>query len=131
MQKEQSRHATDSAHRARMWSLDSGEEDSRKTLRYEVRARVSFHWADREGVSRASEGFTRDVSPKGAYVFASDCPPQGTPVEMTIDLPGVGKGSNNLHIRADCCVLRVDKAGAVHATIGFSVQNSRVTLCTN
>ena len=121
----------DSTNRTRAWSLESGEEDSRKTLRYEVRARVIFHWADREGVSRESEGFTRDVSPKGAYVFASDCPPLGTPVEMTIDLPGVGKVSNNPHIRADCFVLRVDKAGATHATIGFSVQNSRVTLCTN
>jgi hypothetical protein len=131
MQKEHLRHAMDSANRARVWSLDSGMEDSRKTLRYEVRARAVFHWDDRGGVSREGQGFTKNVSPKGAYVLASECPPQGTPMEMTIDLPSLGKGSNNLHIRADCHVLRVDRVGTPQGTIGFSVRNSRVTLGAN
>jgi hypothetical protein len=131
MQKEQSRQAMDSLNVARVWSVDAGVEDARKTLRYEVRAHAVFRWVDRQGVSQECEGFTRDVSPKGAYIFASECPPRGTPMEMTIALPSAGKGTGNLHIRADCCVLRTEKVRAAQGTVGFSVQNSRVTLCTD
>ena len=121
----------DSARRSHAWSSDSGGEDSRKTLRYEVRARAMFHWSDGNGISRESQGFTRDVSPKGAYVFAGECPPRGTQLEMVIDLPSLGKGSNDIRIRAECRVVRVDEKGGAAGVQGFSVQNSRVSMCAN
>src|SRR5580698_1449146 len=93
MEKETVGQKSDSGGRGRVWSANSGSGDARKTLRYCVRARAIFHWTVGNGLSREGEGFTRDVSPRGAYVFAAECPPLGTQLEMMINLPNIGKGT--------------------------------------
>lgn len=129
MEKEMIGQKLNSGSRVRVWSADSGSRDARKALRYCVRAKAKFHWTLGNGLSREVEGVTRDVSPKGAYVFAAECPPRGTHLEMLIDLPSMGKGTNDLRIRAECSVLRVEKSSGKKTMVGFSVENSRVTLC--
>jgi len=106
-----------------------GATNFRAAVRYKLHAGVVFHWLDTGGLSRESRGFTRDVSPKGAFVFASDCPPRGTLVEMIIDLPALTGEPRTLCIKADGCILRVDSAGVTGRSSGFAVACQRVTLC--
>lgn len=101
----------------------------RAAVRYKLHAEVVFHWLDTNGETRESRGRTRDVSPKGAFVFASECPPKGTPVEMDIDLPALSGEPRTLRIRADGCVLRVEPTSALVQSSGFAAVCERVMLC--
>jgi PilZ domain len=61
--------------------------ERRKHIRYPVGAAVFFSWRKGERSSFRSEGMTRDISLRGAYVSSATCPPVDTVVEMEIFLP--------------------------------------------
>ena len=103
--------------------------NSRAAVRYRLHAGVVFHWLDSGGLSRESRGYTRDISPRGTFVFASDCPPKGTPVALEIALPTFTGYPRPLRIRADGCVLRVEAVATKGRSGGFAATCQRVVLC--
>jgi hypothetical protein len=103
----------------------------RRTSRYTLHARTQFHWTDDEGLAREAQGYTRDISPKGVYVFAAACPPRGAALTMNIFLPVFSPDSGDLRLEAEGRVVRVDLASGEGCVGGFSVRNERVKLCTS
>jgi hypothetical protein len=61
--------------------------ERRKHVRYPVRVPVFFCWKKRGGAVFRSEGITRDISLRGAYVLSAMCPPVDTFIEIEIPLP--------------------------------------------
>lgn len=59
---------------------------TRKVIRFLLVAQTVFWWAER-GVVKRSEGQTRDINEKGAFVRASTCPPQGIEIGFKVFLP--------------------------------------------
>ena len=101
--------------------------DSRSAIRYSLRAPVVYSWTDCEGVTHESEGFTRDVSPKGIFIVCADSPPQSTPLTVSIQLPVSGQDCvGEVRIEAVGKVLRLEIQDTTGNGGGFSVKNYRV-----
>jgi hypothetical protein len=103
--------------------------ERRSSLRYPLRAEAVFAWDDELGQHRERHGHTRDVGRMGAYVFASECPANGTRVALSVFLPAA-KGEGTLRIEAHGCVIRAEAAGDgdAGAGAGFAVSHQRVNL---
>ncbi len=114
------------AERAR-WS--NNRENLRSAVRYTLRADVIVNWTGANGLARQSRGYTRDISPGGAYIFAAEFPPAGHAVQVSIHLPMFGGESRVPCVSVKGYVLRVDDA-PIAAESGFSVRSERVTVCT-
>jgi hypothetical protein len=100
----------------------------RRAVRYTLETQVVFSWSEIGGLPRESRGCTRDISPKGAYVIAACCPPLGTTLAMSFDLPALMGESQAVHVQVHSRVTRIDPEGAGRCA-GFSVENVRTTLC--
>lgn len=102
--------------------------DARRAVRYALRTEVVFSWSDDGKPPRECRGFTRDISPRGAYVVAASCPPPGASVAMSFFLPTFREHSEAIQVHAQSRVLRIDLRGAERCA-GFSVENERTRLC--
>ncbi|MGH9737989.1 MAG: PilZ domain-containing protein [Candidatus Acidiferrales bacterium] len=102
-------------------------ENRRSAVRYTLRAEVIVNWTGQCGTSEECHGYTRDISPGGAYVFTASLPPLGQPVRMSIHLPMFDGEARVPCVDVKGLVLRVDndRGGAS----GFSVRNEKVKLC--
>jgi hypothetical protein len=96
--------------------------EQRAAIRYRVNLRVEFGWADSCGNPRKSEGLTKNLSPRGAYVMAVGCPPPGTKVQIKFELSPCGSGSGPLWLEAQGSILRTELASGVPENRGFAVQ---------
>jgi PilZ domain len=103
-------------------------ENLRSAVRYSLRADVIFSWIASNGIEQQARGYTRDISPGGAYVFAETLPPIGRPLQLSIRLPMFAGETNPPTVQVRGQTLRADwKSGALG--IGFAVRNEKVTLC--
>jgi PilZ domain len=103
-------------------------ENVRSAIRYSLRADVVVNWIGENGLARQSRGYTRDISPGGAYIFAAEFPPAGHPVQINIHLPMFGGECRVPSVTVKGHVLRVDKPPLATES-GFSVRSKRVTVC--
>lgn len=87
-----------------------------------------MNWTAKTGLAQQSRGYTRDISPGGAYVFAPEFPASGHPVQITIHFPTFGGEYREPCVTVNGHVLRVDKAPLAAAS-GFSIRSQRVTVC--
>jgi hypothetical protein len=101
--------------------------DRRRYVRYQLSANAVFTW---KGSGRAylhAEGFTRDISPLGAFILSSSCPPVASAVQLDLFIFSSAKvgGPPSLRIRAEARVLRIEytERGTIQ---GFSVSCSRL-----
>lgn len=102
--------------------------DPRRAVRYSLETQVIFSWSDVGDLVRQSRGYTRDISPKGAYVVADCCPPSGTSLTMSFYLPTLMGELQPVQVQVQCRVSRIDSAGPGRRA-GFSVENVRTRLC--
>jgi hypothetical protein len=106
--------------------------ERRSSLRYPLRAEAVFAWDDELGQRRERRGHTRDVGRMGAYIFASDCPANGTRVALSVFLPASRGETGTLRIEAHGCVVRAEAASegdaVAGAGAGFAVSHQRVNL---
>lgn len=102
--------------------------DQRTAGRYALNARVNFSWTGRNRERREARGNTRDVSRKGAYVIAVECPPPGTAVALSILLPAIAGESRASRIDSDACVVRVESPRSTEFRGGFAVAIHRTDL---
>lgn len=76
---------------------------------------VSFSWFDEKGVRHQAEGYTRDVSPYGAFVLSEELPPQGSSVRFILSLPPLRPSLPNWEMQASGHVVRVEPEGGFAA----------------
>jgi hypothetical protein len=103
-------------------------ENRRSTIRYGLCSEVAIKWIGDDGLAYETHGYTRDISPGGAYVFSSVLPPAGARVRLNIRLPIFAGESDVPVVDVEGRVLRVDKA-AVARERGFSMLSEKVVLC--
>ncbi|MGH9688854.1 MAG: PilZ domain-containing protein [Candidatus Acidiferrales bacterium] len=104
-------------------------ENRRSAVRYTLRAEVIVSWTGQGGIAEECRGYTRDISPGGAYVFTTSLPPLGQPVRMSIRLPMFDGEVSVPCVAVKGRVLRVDEDRDRCVASGFSVCNEKVTLC--
>lgn len=90
----------------------------RASIRFPLEAAVVFSWTDEKGNRQQGQGSSRDISERGAFVFAADCPPVGSNVELRIPLEGL---PDTTRIDLDGCVVRVEQPHDGKGSSGFAV----------
>ena len=93
----------------------------RAAIRHQAALNVEFRWVE-SGTLQAAKGQTRNVSPRGAFIHAVQCPPDGTRLEVTFDLSFDQLGSSPLRLEAEAQVLRIERPRDSFAKRGFAVQ---------
>ena len=101
-------------------------ENRRSAVRYALRAKVIVTWTGDDGIGHKLCGYTRDISPGGAYILSTALPALGEFVRMSIHLPMFDGEARVPRIDVTGRVLRVNKFKEYS---GFSVRNEKVTLC--
>ncbi|PYU15416.1 MAG: hypothetical protein DMG29_06915 [Acidobacteria bacterium] len=82
--------------------------EQRHQTRYSLCARADFKWRDREGIHHRGEGFTRDISPTGMFVYTDSHPPAGTHIRVELCLSSLAEGASALRMSAKARVVRVN-----------------------
>ena len=99
--------------------------ERREHTRYGVRALVEFEWTD-AGVSRSGRGLTRDISPKGMFIYSDVSPPVKADLHVEVSFQSVG-ATRNLRLRENGLVLRVER----EKQEGFAILNRSYELLNN
>ena len=107
-----------------------GPQHSRSVIRFPLVARTVFWWVD-SGITKRSEGRTRDISEKGAFVLASICPPQGIEVGFNVFLPPLYGFEQRTWVEANGHVLRVEPAQGHEESQGFAILIEHIALLVN
>ncbi|MGH9773814.1 MAG: PilZ domain-containing protein [Candidatus Acidiferrales bacterium] len=93
--------------------------ERREHRRFPLEVPMNFIWKNGQHISHFGKGLTRDVSTKGLFICAGECPPEGSLVRFVASLrlrePSV------LEFRATARVVRVESASGGHAREGFAV----------
>jgi len=113
-------------HSARETNLNVRKAEARRTIRYEIAANTNFWWTDQCGTARRGQGITRDLSTRGAFVVAAECPSAGSLVEFRINISNSSANKSSADLHAKGIVLRVERAGGARRENGFSVHIQRI-----
>ena len=73
----------------------------RHANRYEVTAPVSYWWSSPKGPVHSAAGETRNISHSGVLVAAGECPPIGSAIQMTIQLPRLRGGGFGMKLQGE------------------------------
>jgi len=98
------------------------ERERREQPRYGVKALVNFEWVD-EGVLRKGQGVTRDISPKGVFIYSDAKPPELADLRLDISFQDITFMPRDLQMRARGLVIRVEPATGPGSFEGFAVLN--------
>jgi hypothetical protein len=94
---------------------------ARTAIRFPLKASVDFWWKDELGNAKQGEGLSRDISERGAFVYAAVCPPAGAPVRLRLSLEGFPGGTRDMRMEIEGQVLRVEETSGSAANRGFAV----------
>jgi hypothetical protein len=92
----------------------------RKSIRFPLHTPVIFWWTNVLGERHLGEGLSRDISEEGAFVFAADCPPLGSSVDLKLDLEASPNSTEHFPIQLHCQVVRVERPNGEMES-GFAV----------
>ena len=105
-----------------------GAELNRRSVpRYSVQAPITFSWSEGKRLKRG-DGWTRDISGSGVFVFASKQPPVGASLQLQVILPPFGESGRILRILMDASVIRVEAREEESQKAGFAVHGRKVVL---
>jgi hypothetical protein len=98
--------------------------ERRRQIRFGLRAPVHFTWADRDGVVHKGDGFSRDISSHGVYVYTEGGtqPQRDADIEVDILLHSFSE-SHHLHMRGRARVVRVEPVPSEERPGGFVAQS--------
>jgi hypothetical protein len=96
--------------------------EQREQFRYGVRALVDFEWLD-DGVLRRAQGLTRDISPKGMFIYSDSEPPTKSDLRVKVSFGSVAEGFTNVQLRANALVVRVEPSSIPGMQHGFAILN--------
>jgi hypothetical protein len=97
--------------------------ERREQIRFGVHAAVDFEWLDEEGIWQRGRGLTRDISPKGLFIYSDSQPPPRADLQVEVFFASVTGGRTNLQLRARALVLRGEPGKRRGERRGFAVLN--------
>ena len=92
----------------------------RKSIRFPLQTPVIFWWTNEFGKRQQAEGYTRDISEAGTFVFAANCPPLGATVGLRMRLKVVTNAKGAFTIQYEGQVVRVERPNGDRGN-GFAV----------
>jgi len=81
--------------------------ERRKQNRFTIRLPVRFQFRDEQGTIQEGEGYTRDLSLQGAYIYTGTVPPAASIVGLVIYFTSLLEIDRNVRWVAKARVLRV------------------------
>jgi hypothetical protein len=105
-----------------VWDFESDLE-RREQIRFGVRALVKFEWIDGQGTRHQEQGFTRDISSRGMFIFSDSLPPTKADLQAEVFFGGIAGAGANLELRVNALVLRVESVLESGSYNGFAVLN--------
>jgi hypothetical protein len=103
--------------------------ERRNAIRYRMKNSVIFYWKGPDDTRFQGEGFTRDMSVAGVFIFTATCPPANAAVRMEVFLP-FSDGASKARMKSDMVVLRVEHDIADTKRSGFSAVGKGFSLRT-
>jgi hypothetical protein len=82
---------------------------------YFVTAPASFWWCYPYGATLEGKGITQEISQTGVLIATNECPPVGTPIQLTILLPGLRRDGQGIKLHGEGLILRVETYQSVNA----------------
>jgi uncharacterized protein YndB with AHSA1/START domain len=98
-------------------------EETRKAVRFPVKARVVYKWVDQAGTQHVGEGRTLNISERGALVSSHEGPPEGANLELTLFLPPVSTNLPGVTVLMDGRVVRIEKDERLNYADRFAVES--------
>jgi hypothetical protein len=102
--------------------------ERRRRIRFAFRAPAHFRWENPDGSLLDGQGFTRDISSHGAYVYAEIRPPVNSEVHIEIILPSVLEVHGTLRLSAKAKIIRVEPSATDEQAGGFVAQSDSYEL---
>ena len=96
--------------------------ERREQTRYGVRALVNFEWMDAD-VPRRGQGITRDISPKGMFIYSEAKPPAKADVRVDVSFQDFPSTAKDLQMSARGVVIRVEPTTGPGSMEGFAILN--------
>jgi hypothetical protein len=92
----------------------------RRAKRQPLVAVVDFWWLNPNGTVEGSHGVTHDVSSSGVLIEASECPPIGSHIQLTILIKRMSNSQGLLELHGEGTVVRIArKSSAFAASVQF------------
>jgi hypothetical protein len=93
----------------------------RKHTRYHLGVPVIFSWKHAQESRREVVGLTRDISSKGAFILAPECPPLDSSVTLKVFFPPVRGVRQTVQIHGRGEVVRIEPVHQDEVMGGFAV----------
>ena len=101
----------------------------RKNVRYQLQVPAVSRWKDGgNGDEHRVEGRTRDISVRGAFIYAQVCPPEGETVKVNMVLATIPNSARSLRLNAEGRVVRSEQPTGGEGTGGFAVLLERLLM---
>jgi PilZ domain len=100
--------------------------ERRQAIRYPLQLAATFTWEDEEGILRQGEGNTRNISEKGAFVYAAILPPIGSSVELHFSLPALSDSGRKMHVQHTGETLRLEGSAQGEQSGGFAISSRQI-----
>jgi len=103
--------------------------ERRRTTRFHLRCGVQYTWVDEQGVTKAVQGISYDISAGGLFIFCEERPGAGAEVSLEIELPS-RLSTQPIQLRGMGRVVRLANQGprngfAVAGAINWNISRSR------
>lgn len=102
--------------------------ERRKQIRFALRAPVHFRWKDKDGIGHKGQGFTRDISSQGVYIYSESQPPSETEIYIEVLFSSLLEDHSPVQMSAGAKVIRVEPISIDERTGGFVAVSSSFTL---
>jgi len=105
---------------------NSDPRNRRTATRYQITGMVSFKWQSADGCFYEGIGIARDIGKGGVFIESDSIPPVGSPLTITVTLPGGSKPNVTLQLSGSGYVLHLQRepypASGFGASAGFHVE---------
>ncbi len=81
-----------------------------------------------EGVLQTGQGFTRDISSKGMFIYSDSKPPTKADLRVRVSFSSFAQTLTKVQLRANSLVVRVEPASAPGTDYGFAILNRNYEL---
>lgn len=104
--------------------------ERRKQGRHALNLQANFGWTDAEGVEHRAQGFTRDISSKGMFIYTDSPPPPKVDLDVEVFLAFRWPFENKVPPRmlASALVVRIDLPEKLGLQSGFAILNKSYKL---
>ncbi len=97
--------------------------ERRRAIRYPLQVPAAFSLKSELVVVIQSEGHTRNISEKGVFVDAPNCPPIGVSVELHFSLPAFLDSERQMHVQHTGEILRLEGTEQGQHCGGFAIMS--------